>query len=463
MIHYIDLVSDTICSPITASGHAGVAVIRVSGDKAWEITSQFVKPQTKPQSHQVFLSDFKTTGGNFLDQVLITYFEKGKSFSGDETVEIACHGNPFIVNAISEAYLNKGCRMAKPGEFSFRAFYNGRMDLVQAESVHQVVTNKTPEASEISLDHLKGGLSEIFKDLENRIVSLMGHLEASIDFVEQDVVFDENPQLIKKVDEILEINFQLLSSYESGKYLEDSPRITIVGPVNVGKSSLFNKFLGEKRAIVTDQAGTTRDLVRGETFFGNHRLEFFDSAGIRQSTDKVERIGVKKALEALDKAALILCVIDKLEDLKEDFIKQLAMDRSFLIFNKIDLLGSKQEQKLFTEILSMNSGFSKERIFLISALKNMNLEKLKEKMDEFISFRNKGEEQTMVTQARHVHHLLVVQKNLEMTKRLLENEQSPDLISQELSFGLLQIHQLLGKDYNDEVLDQIFSEFCIGK
>ncbi len=476
MVRYIDLVSDTICAPVTAPGHSGVAVIRISGDEAWNITRNFIgRKDEKLKSHQVFLTYFKNQNDKNLDQVLITYFEKGRSFSGDETVEIACHGNPLIANAICEVYLNNGCRMAEPGEFSFRAFYNGRIDLIQAESVQQLIKDNNQRASGVSLDHLMGNLSKKFEILEKSIITVLSHLEIQIDFTEQDVDPDENEKLINSVNKSLKITNQLLLSYESGKNIRQGHRILILGPTNVGKSSLFNKIFNEERVIVTNQEGTTRDLIGGQTFFGPHFVEFLDSAGIRESQNPVEKIGIKKALEAVKNSSLILCVIDKPEDLRKSFFKELPLDRCFVVFNKIDLFSQKIQElfngnkisvcleKILDQIISMNSGLKEERIFFVSALKGFRLKDLQENIEFFISSKTLNGDQSIVTQGRHFNHLLKLQKNLKKTMEFLQEGQSPDLVSQELSMGLNQIHQVLGKEYNDEILDNIFSKFCIGK
>ena len=296
MIQYINFVSDTIVAPITPQGHSSVAVIRISGDKAWLITKRFVKKK-EPKTHQVFLTSFTPPDGDELDHVLITYFEKGKSFTGDETIEVACHGNPLIVNAITEVYLKNGCRMAEPGEFSFRAFYNGKIDLVQAESIQKLVTNNNLTDEKFSLNNLKGSLSILFNEIEGKTLKVITHLEAQIDFVEQDVNPDENLQLIFLVQSILETVNQLLNSYESGKFMGKNQKILICGPANVGKSSLLNQLFSEEKAIVTNQKGTTRDLVVCQTFLGHHSVEFIDSAGIRETEDPVEKIGIKKFLK----------------------------------------------------------------------------------------------------------------------------------------------------------------------
>ena len=491
MVRYVDLVSDTICAPITPQGYSGVAVIRVSGDKAWDITKRFIdrKKQT-PRSHQVFLASFKNRERKNLDQVLITYFEKSRSFSGDETVEIACHGNPLIVNAISELYLQNGCRVAEPGEFSFRAFYNGKIDLIQAESIQRLVTNNNLTASNVSLNHLAGNLSGVFKNMEEKVVTVISHLEAQIDFVEQDVNSDENSKLMGLINKTLRVTEQLLSSYESGKNLQRGHKILICGPSNVGKSSLFNKLFNEERVIVTAREGTTRDLIGGQSFLGSHCVEFMDSAGLRETSDPVEKIGIQKVFKAIDESCLILCVVDKLEDLRENFFEKLPLDRCFLVFNKIDLLSFRKTKKsaessqkvlfkneksltdvccepelkkILDHIVSANEGFKKEKVFFISVLKNLYLENLKKNITDFINLRNSGTGEKIITQARQFNHLLKFQESLRNTLKLLECGESPDLISQEMGMGLNEIHCILGKKYNDEILDKIFSEFCIGK
>lgn len=481
MVRYVDLVSDTICAPVTARGHAGLAVIRVSGEKAWGMTKEFIERKTPPSTHQVFLTSFKNQVGNFLDQVLVTYFEKGRSFTGDETVEISCHGNPLIVNAISEAYLKSGCRMAEPGEFSFRAFYNGKIDLVQAESIQNLVTDNNLKASHISLTHLTGKLSLVFKKIEEKIVEIISHLEVQIDFVEQETNPKGNQKLWEFIEELTNMTEQLLLSYESGKNLQRGHKILICGPANVGKSSLFNRLFNEQRAIVTNQKGTTRDLIGGQSFLGSHFVEFFDSAGLRETTDIVEKIGIERTLKAIEESFLILFVIDTLDDLKRDFVKKLPLDRSFLVFNKVDLLfpekgnlkesfgnspepGRKNELKtLLNGIVSTDVGFKKERIFFVSALKNLYMEDLKTNIEELMNSRNSNTEKNMVLQSRHGNHLSKLRESLKKAKVLLKKAESPDLISQEMMVGLREIHCLLGKQYDDGILDKIFSEFCIGK
>ena len=476
MVRYVDLISDTICAPVTAPGYASVAVIRVSGNRAWDITRNFVsRKDEKQKSHHAFLTSFKNQNDKELDQVLITYFEKGRSFSGDETVEVACHGNPLIVNAICEVYLNNGCRMAEPGEFSFRAFYNGRIDLVQAESIQQLVRHNNQRASSVSLDHLNGSLSRKFETLEKRIITILSHLEVQIDFVEQDVNPDENAKLIGSVKESLKLTNQLLLSYESGKKIRQGHKILILGPTNVGKSSLFNRLFNEEKVIVTNQEGTTRDLIGKQTFFGSHFVELFDSAGIRESQDPVEKIGIKKSLEAIKNSCLIVCVIDKTKDVGRDFFKKLPLNQCFVVFNKIDLFSEKTPElfdgsspsvdleRILSQIMSINSKLKKDRIFFVSALNGFGLENLKKNIESFIGSQTLSGEQSMVTQARHFNHLSKLQESLKKTMEFLQQGQSPDLVSQELSMGLNHIHQILGKEYNDEVLNNIFSEFCIGK
>lgn len=464
MVQYVNLLSDTICSPITAPGHSGVSVIRVSGDSAQISTRALAKLPPHLESHKSYFVTLKNTNDESVDQVLITYFAKNRSFTGDETIEISCHGNPVIVNTIINLYLEQGCRSAERGEFSFRAFYNGKIDLVQAESIQQLVTTNNRVGSNTSLKHLAGDLSEIFLILEENLVLAISHLEATIDFVEQDINPSDYNAVKKRLSFVKSEAIKLIDSYDVGKNIKKGYSVLLLGETNVGKSSLFNSLFKEEKAIVTDIAGTTRDLVTGQTFLGNNVVEFIDSAGLRTSSDKIENIGIEKSLNSIQTADLILYTMDSTTGIDGDFIKTLPAGKIFFIFNKIDLVKNREIlSQLKLNLDSLLESSIENRVFFISAKDGRGIEELKGDIEKKLAHASDFDGKAIVTQARHFNHLNNIKKHLDESEKLLSLEESPDLISQELSLALMEINQLLGKEYNDEVLDKIFSEFCIGK
>ncbi len=462
MVRYIDLVSDTICSPVTAQGHAGVAVVRISGDKALEVSQKFIHLK-KWKSHQSRLASILNSKGEMIDQALVTYFEKDKSFTGDETVEIACHGNPLIVNQVVELYLKNNCRLAERGEFSFRAFFNGKIDLVQAESIQSLVMSKNQWGSKTFLQQLQGGLSSQIDEINDGLILALSHLEASIDFSEEDIEPKEREHLQSILIHLKQTCDELIKTYDLGKTIHQAQKIVILGQTNVGKSSLFNAILKQDRSIVTDIEGTTRDLVSARKFIENLEFEFVDSAGLRESSDLVESLGIQKSYEQAKEADLILYVFDSVRRL-DDNIEFLPLDKTFFVFNKEDLRDKKQSREsLIQKLQEKKPDIKLTQVFFVSSLHKDGIGLLLEEINKHFSLKNSFDETFVVTQARHFAHLKKASKHLEVSMELLSQLESPDLISQELSLALSEILQIMGKEYNDEVLDKIFQEFCLGK
>ncbi len=462
MVRYIDLVSDTICSPITAQGHAGVSVIRVSGENALKLTSLITK-KNKWTTHLSRLANLYNSYGETVDQALVTYFEKTKSFTGDETVEIACHGNPLIVNKIIDLYISLGCRLAEKGEYSFRAFYNGRIDLVQAESIQSLIMSKNQSGSKTFLQQLDGSLSDQLNQLQNKLVLALSHLEASIDFSEEEIETKDLNEVSQIIQDVFVKCESLVKTFDVGKSLHLAKKVLILGKTNVGKSTLFNKILNKDRAIVSDIAGTTRDLVTALQFIENIEFEFIDSAGLRESSDPIEQMGIQKGLEQIKEADLVLYVFDSMADQFES-LDFLPSDRTFFIFNKIDLLNNDDHKtNLLKQLKNLVSGFKQQTPFFISTLSGLGIHDLMESIHLFFNHDHLSSESQIVTQSRHFNHLKNIMSHLLESQNLLKEQMSPDLISQELSMALAELLQILGKEYNDEVLDKIFQEFCLGK
>lgn len=466
MIRYRDLLGDTICSPITPPGYSGVAVIRVSGDKALAATQSILQNKiSNPESHRSYLSTILDQQSNKIDQALVTYFQKGKSFTGDETVEISCHGNPLLINAITKCYLEQGCRTAERGEFSFRAYYNGNIDLVQAESIQSLVTAKVKKGSEAFLNQLQGRLSDEFNHLQEQLVTAMAHLEASIDFVEQDIETANYEVVSQIINNAQAAVSKLIKSYDVGKTLSNDLKILIIGNPNAGKSSLFNKLIDKDRAIVTNVAGTTRDLVTEQTYLGNNSVQFIDTAGLRETNDPVESIGIQKTLAEVNDSDAILYIIDSVSPGDLSTLKSLPTDKLIIIFNKMDLLSSERDPASLVHSTLDSEAFDSidSNICFVSTKTGQGLTDVFDKLENKIYFDDPSAELGLVTQARHFNHLCELNTYLSTALTLTSSQESPDLISQELLLALTEVHQLLGKEYNDEVLDKIFSQFCIGK
>lgn len=466
MIRYRDLVSDTICSAITPPGYSGVAVLRVSGERSLEMVLPFFPSlkDSQPKSHRAYFGQFLNREGKLLDEVLITYFEKGKSFTGDQSLEISCHGNPLLVNKIIDCLLSSGCRLAEKGEFSFRAFYNGKIDLVQAEAINSLIKTSHDFGSESFLKQLEGKLSDKFKEIQDFLITALAHLEASIDFVEEDIDPQELQLLKKPISEAHDVVSELLGSYSNGKVLNESFKISLLGPTNAGKSSLFNKLVEEERAIVTEQPGTTRDIVSDKRFLGDMPVEFLDTAGIRETSDHVETIGIEKSLALSKTANLILYLIDIDDPVDIPQSICLPKEKTIMVFNKIDLSHDPKNVEKVVEKYMENNCLSNNCVetSLISAETSEGIDTLKSQISIKIESIFYGHSEDL-TQARHFDHLSRCLEHLNATLSMLDNSESPDLLSQELQLGLSEINGLLGKECNDEILDKIFSDFCIGK
>lgn len=465
MVRYLDLVSDTICSPITPSGVGGVSVIRISGARALEILKSITqKKHFKPRTS--YLVTIIDRDKKPIDQVMALYFEENHSFTGDETVELSCHGNPLIVQNIMGLLLTYGARVAEKGEFSFRAFYNNRIDLVQAESIQNLITTKNRNSSDHFLNQLTGSLSSTFFEIESQLILALSHLEASIDFSEEDLETKDYSS-VQSIISILQSKIEdLVQTYDVGRTLSQAPKVIILGQPNVGKSSIFNQLIGDDRAIVTDIAGTTRDLVTSTKRLDHLEFEFIDSAGIRDTKDPIEQIGIQKGLSKAAESALILYVVDSINPSSSD--KQLILenfDRTLFIFNKSDLLANVDEQKSKLKYFSTELGCAIDpaHVYFCSALTSTGLNALSDAIEARFRQKSPDAMTAVVTQARHFNHLCDLLNHLKKANELLLLNESPDLISQELSLGLFQVLQILGKEYNDEVLDKIFQEFCLGK
>lgn len=459
---------DTICAQTSPPGKGGVAMIRVSGPKALPIVQNICSfLPTQPQSHRIFYGPL-TYKKQTIDEVVVLFFEKNKSFTSDPVLEICSHGSPVVCQEILQALIDLGCRMAEKGEFSYRAFVSGRMDLLQAESVLQLINSSSVQSKKQAMEFLTGRFSKKIKDIKNKIFNILTHLEASIDFSEESLSListKETKKLLLTIVERVEI---LVQSYKKGVYVREGLKVVLIGGVNVGKSTLLNCFLKESKAIVSSTPGTTRDVVTGSKYIEGQKIYFSDTAGIRETQNEIENLGKKKTYEALYKCDIPLFVIDgSNEDFKttthmiKDVLKK-ASNPSDLVFivNKIDLKNKKDFLKtLHTDHPYINNLISQHKTFFTSAFQGIGVNEV----EKFLIEKMQGGE---FAPSLERHYDLLSQSLFYLKKacHLCDQNEIPlDLISFELRESLKPLQALTGEEVDVDVVDNIFKQFCIGK
>ncbi|GAB6168748.1 tRNA uridine-5-carboxymethylaminomethyl(34) synthesis GTPase MnmE [Clostridium carnis] len=455
---------DTICAIATAIGEGGIAIIRVSGDKALEIVSKVFKAKsgtdikamksyTMKYGHIVSL-DTK----ELVDEVIISYMKGPKSFTAEDTVEINCHGGVTSTNKVLETVLKAGARLAEPGEFTKRAFLNGRIDLSQAEAVMDLITAKTDLAMKSALMQSTGVLSQEINKLREYLLNVLALIEYAVDFTEDDEEVD--PTIPIRVAESLdkavyEMN-RLLKSADEGKIIRDGLSLAIVGKPNVGKSSLLNTLLREKRAIVTDIAGTTRDVIEEYINLDGIPVKIIDTAGIRETEDIVEKIGVEKSKEKIKESDLVLLVLDSSRNLDEEdkeIISAIENKKTIVLLNKIDL-----ETKLDENLIN-----SFENIIKISAKEELGIDGLKNEIKNMFFNGKIDSESLIISNSRHKQALIRAKENSENALIRVKNNEFLDLISIYVTSGLKALGEITGSELEEDLVNKIFREFCCGK
>jgi tRNA modification GTPase len=447
---------DTIVALATAPGIAAIAVIRLSGKNAWSITNSLFpsKDILKQSTHTIHVGFLKEED-TILDEVVISLFKGPSSYTGEDVVEISCHGSPFIHQQIMNACILQGARMAKPGEFTQRAFLNAKLDLTQAEAVADIILSNTNASHKTALNNIRGGFSKVLQNLREKMLSFSALIELELDFSQEDVEFADRTKFYELVNDSLQTTNALIDSFALGNVIKNGVSVAIIGKPNAGKSTLLNSLLNEDRAIVSDIPGTTRDTIEEIINIKGILFRLIDTAGIREhTTDLIEAVGVGKSLEKMKQADLVLKVFDsnevsieELQFAETEFLKQ-GIQFLFVI-NKIDL-NSNVEIK------------EKENIIFISAKENQGLENLTAKMVEKV-LAGKEIENTIITNARHYNSLKEVETSLKDIKAGLDNNISGDLMAIDIRRCLHYLGDITGEITNEDQLDYIFSKFCIGK
>ena len=457
-------IDDTIAAIATAPGEGGIGIIRISGEKSLEVAQSIFKSKSgkmiKDYNARTLIYGTIVDGEKVIDEVLVAYMKGPNSYTAEDVIEINCHGGFISVKKILELILSKDVRLAEAGEFTKRAFLNGRIDLSQAEAIIDVIKSKTDMAHEVAQSQLEGSLAKKIKDLRMNVTEVLAHLTVSIDFSEEDVEEITYQTLETKSSELRNEIKKLYDTAESGKILRDGLKTVIVGKPNVGKSSLLNSILGENRAIVTDIAGTTRDVIEEFVNIKGIPLKIVDTAGIRETDDIVEKIGVEKSRESFSTADLVIMVLDASRKLAEEdieILESLENKKTIVLLNKIDL-------KPEIEIEKIKEYVNEEDIIEISALKHQGIEELHDKIEAMVYQGSvKNSSNLMITNSRHKDALFKAYEAINDAISAIEQRMPYDFIEVDFKNIWDYLGYINGDTVREDLLDTIFANFCIGK
>lgn len=446
--------NDTICALATGGGMSAIALIRLSGIDSIKIANKiFSKELQNKKSHTVHFGTI-LEGTKIIDEVVLTIFYKDHSFTGEETVEISCHGSTYIQNKILELLIIKGVRVAIPGEFTMRAFKNGKLDLSQAESVADLIESESAAAHETAIKHLRGGFSKKLKILRTKLIDFASLIELELDFSEEDVEFANRNQLKDLVSEMHKEVSSLIESFKLGNVIKNGIPVAILGAPNVGKSTLLNSLLNEDKAIVSNIAGTTRDSIEDELIIKGYNFRFIDTAGIRKTEDVIETLGIEKTLLQANKSTIIIYLIDATLDINQQLIDIKKLEKEdqrkvIKVINKIDLNKNIKNQL--------------DDIVYISAKEKKGLEKLKDEILDFTNLNSLSNNNTIITNQRHFDQLNKTINELNIIIDGLSNGLSSELLSINIKQSLFHLGLITGEVSTDDLLANIFGKFCIGK
>ena len=464
--------NDNIVALATPSGAGAIAIIRVSGPDAVELVAPIFRAKSKKDlreqpSHTLHLGNL-IDGERILDEVLISVFHGPKSYTGENTIEISCHGSPYIQQEIIQLLIRRGCRAAEAGEFTMRAFLNGKMDLSQAEAVADLISSENQASHQMAMQQMRGGFSNEIQKLRQELLNFASLIELELDFAEEDVEFanrDEFRNLVSRIQKVLK---RLIDSFAVGNVLKNGIPVAIVGEPNVGKSTLLNALLNEERAIVSEIAGTTRDTIEDEISIGGVGFRFIDTAGIRETEDVVESIGIKRTFEKISQAQVVIFLLNaeqfrvqssefrvEIEKIKNQFPQKPLL----IVANKIDQL-SEQETAELNVSLSSVEGSS---YLPISAKTGTGVEELQQKLLEFVNTGELRNNNTIVTNTRHYNALLSALEEINKVQEGLNHNLSGDLLAIDIREALHYFGEITGEITNDDLLGNIFANFCIGK
>ncbi|MDD5086100.1 MAG: tRNA uridine-5-carboxymethylaminomethyl(34) synthesis GTPase MnmE [Candidatus Omnitrophica bacterium] len=456
---------DTVCAISTPLGSGGIGVIRLSGPQAFEAAHRFFKPSKETdirqaRSHTLRHGYIIDAGGNKIDEVVAAFYRSPRSYTGEDVVEISGHGSVVTLRKILDLFISHGLRLAERGEFTRRAFLNGKLDLIQAEAVLDIVEAGSEGASCAALSQLEGKFSSVIRSMREKLIQTSAHVEASIDFPEEEIKTNTLAEIKGTLGDVRETIETILASYERGRRLREGTTITIVGKPNVGKSSLLNVLLGKNRAIVSVLPGTTRDAVEEAIYLGGHCVRLVDTAGMGSSDKPLERLAREKTKEYLDKSELFLFVLDgsAVWDSSDMELSALIKDKEFIpVINKIDLPQNLDRARAGHVI-------AKHDFCLVSAFTKEGIEALEKKIVRCLE-NNHGKKEEPVWMLRERQKIALEQGRdaIQAAINSITDQAQPELFALDLKQAMERLNELIGEVYTDEVLDKIFSQFCIGK
>lgn len=462
---------DTICAIATAQGGA-IGSIRVSGPEAITITSRIFTPAKSGK----LLSEQKPytltfgriyNGEEMIDEVLVSLFRAPHSYTGEDSTEITCHGSSYILQQVMQLLIKNGCRMAQPGEYTQRAFLNGKMDLSQAEAVADLIASSSAATHRLALSQMRGGFSKELTTLREKLLNFTSMIELELDFSEEDVEFADRSALRRLADEIEEVIARLVNSFSVGNVIKNGVPVAIIGETNAGKSTLLNVLLNEDKAIVSDIHGTTRDVIEDTVNIGGITFRFIDTAGIRETSDTIESLGIERTFQKLDQAEIVLWMIDsadaisQLTLLSDKILPRCEHKQLILVFNKIELINETQKNELASQF-SEHIGSEIESIF-ISAKQRLHTDELQQRLVAAAHLPTVTQNDVIVTNVRHYEALTRALDAIHRVQEGLDANISGDFLSQDIRECIFHLSDIAGEVTNDMVLQNIFAHFCIGK
>ena len=458
---------DTIVALATAHGSAAIAVIRLSGPQSISIVEQYFydknlikKSLNAVKSHTLKYGTI-CLNNSVIDEVVLSVFKNPNSYTGQDSVEVSCHGSMFIQQQLLQLFLNAGARLAQPGEFTLRAFLNGKLDLSQAEAVADLIASNSSISHQVAIQQMRGGFSAKIKTLRENLINFASLIELELDFSEEDVEFANRNDLKILVNTILTVIEKLVNSYEVGNVIKNGIPVAIVGKPNAGKSTLLNVLLEDERAIVSEIPGTTRDTIEDEITIDGVRFRFIDTAGLRTTTDIIEQIGVNKALEAIKKSAIVIYLFDAHTLSSGDLNTELNVLKPYIGNSQLVVVANKIDTESTTELEAEFIDFP--NMLYISAKAQQNIEKLKKQLVTLFDTRTLDTTDTIVTNARHANALINTSKALNAVIKGLETNVVADLLALDIRYALNELGNITGQVTNEDLLTNIFSKFCIGK
>jgi len=457
--------NDTITAIATPPGEGGIGIIRLSGKDALSIAMRLFHPATgksmqEPEPQKVVFGEIRDPdSGQCVDEVLLTFFKGPRSYTAEDVIEISAHGGAWITARILELVLAQGARLAEPGEFTRRAFINGRLDLTQAEAVADVIESASDRALNSAISQLKGGLSRRLNTLHENLLSAQAQLEAEIDFSEDGLTFQSRETTQKNIQQVENDLRELVDSFRQGRIVREGMRVTLIGKPNVGKSSLLNALLQEDRAIVTPIAGTTRDTLEERARIKDIHIVIIDSAGLRDNPELIEEQGIQRTRAALEKADLAVVIFDSsqpLDDNDELLMQEVGQKPRLVVLNKSDLPSSWQPEQIEKFLVG-------DKPFILSAKTMAGFESLKEALHQRAINGERAGESLVITRERHRDHLQQSAEALQKAGQSLQEGLSEELVAVDVTLAMEHLGAVLGKTFEEDLLDKIFGQFCIGK